>query len=287
MSARPSHLAASLLCAGFLVAACNRADNAGNADKTGNTPVTAADLARLAAVPTNDISKNPELLNIALKAGRAVYDNQCAACHGADLKGAIGQHLPDLTDNEWVFAGDDLDTGGLVHFPADVETTVRYGIRAVPPVTNLPKQSDNDAANLKYKNLAVMPAFGPGLQYDLSEAEIADVAEYTLKISGQDHNAEMAARGQAIFAGKGNCYDCHGPDAEGNAAIGGPKLQIPRLFMYGASREAILTSLKQGRTGVMPGFEAQLKPEEIKAVAVYVFRQGGPGEMPPPFPAPQ
>jgi len=59
-------------------------------------------------------------------------------------------------------------------------------------------------------------------------------------------------------------------------------LTKPETYLFGSDRGAILASLVQGRTGVSPAFEGQLSPEEIKAVAVYVFSQGGPGAIPPP-----
>lgn len=35
-------------------------------------------------------------------AGKAVYDTNCVACHGPDLKGGVG---PDLTDATWIHGG--------------------------------------------------------------------------------------------------------------------------------------------------------------------------------------
>jgi cytochrome c oxidase cbb3-type subunit 3 len=43
------------------------------------------------------------------------------------------------------------------------------------------------------------------------------------------------------------------------------------LYLYGSDRASILESITKGRHGVMPAFEGALKPEEIKAVSVYVF----------------
>src|SRR5262249_3157637 len=41
--------------------------------------------------------------------------------------------------------------------------------------------------------------------------------------------------------------------------------------LYGSDRAAIRESLVKGRHGKMPAFEGVLKPEEIKAVSVFVF----------------
>jgi cytochrome c oxidase cbb3-type subunit III len=238
-------------------------------------------VAPLASVATNDVAKNPELLNVAMTGGKALYEANCSACHGADLKGSPDKHVPDLTDNEWLYIGDDTDTGGTVHTAADVEKTVLLGIRAMPKVTNLGTQQANDAKNFEIKNLAVMPAMASP-EYGLSDMEIADVAEYVLRLSGQEHNDAMAMRGKAIFDEKGSCYDCHDPEGVGDPSIGSTNLTKPSLYLYGSTREAIFASLKEGRAGVMPSFQGKLRPEEVKAIAVYVFSQGGPGAAPMP-----
>src|SRR5262245_40253784 len=101
-------------------------------------------IARLVSVATNDIAKTPELLDIAMMEGKTLYDMHCASCHGADLKGVKDQHTPDLTDNDWMYVGDDPDSGGVIHTAADVEKTILNGIRAMPKVTNLGSQQEND-----------------------------------------------------------------------------------------------------------------------------------------------
>jgi cytochrome c oxidase cbb3-type subunit 3 len=268
---------ALLIGTGLLLAACNRAPTtAANPPPADNS----AALAPLAAVATDDVAKTPATLAVAMREGRTLYDAHCASCHGADLKGLPDKHTPNLTDDVWIYSGDDLDTGGIVHRASDVEKTILYGIRSRPRVTNLGTQQQNDAANLKYKNLADMPAFAPDKEYALNEDEITDVAEYTLQLGGQEHDAAKAMRGAAIFADKGSCYDCHGQEGEGDQAIGSTNLTKPALYLYGSSREAILASLHQGRGGVMPAFDGVLKPDEIKALAVYTFSQGGPGAFP-------
>ncbi len=103
--------------------------------------------------------------------------------------------------------------------------------------------------------------------------EIADVVEYVLELSGQPSDRVKAARGKVLFhdGSTGNCFDCHGEDATGNAPIGSTNLTDKRLYLYGSDRAAINESITRGRRGVMPAFEGTLKPEEIKAVSVYVF----------------
>jgi len=47
----------------------------------------------------------------AVSSGEKTYTVNCAACHGGDIKGGIGQ---DLTDNTWVHGGQPTDIYNLV-----------------------------------------------------------------------------------------------------------------------------------------------------------------------------
>jgi len=224
----------------------------------------------LGSVAVNDIVKSIRMNGSAMLLGKRVYDKHCAACHGADLKGMPDQHTPDLTDAEWQYSGDDLASGGLVKFPSDVEWTVRYGIRSNHP-NSRGVEADMLAYNPKFRTEEDTKEFGD--KEFLTPAEIDDVVEYVLEISGQQADAAKAARGKALFldGSKGNCFDCHGEDATGNPPIGSTNLTEKRLYLYGADRASVLESVTKGRRGVMPAFEGTLKPEEIKAVSVYVF----------------
>lgn len=237
-------LAATILVMGL--SACNRAPE----PAAQIAPDPAAALAKLAAVATDDIAENPELLPIAMSNGKTLFEANCASCHG-----------------------------GVVHKASDVEKTIANGIRSHPRVSNPANQQEADAQNLPYKTLTDMPPIGPGLEYDLNDDEKADVVEFVMQISGRDHDMAKATRGKALFADKGGCYDCHGEEGDGDSALGSTNLQKPELYLYGSSREEILASMKSGRSGVSPAFADKLKPEEIKALAVYVFSQGGPGTL--------
>ena len=228
----------------------------------------------LGSVAVNDIVKSIRMNGTAMLQGKRVYDKHCAACHGADLKGIPDQHTPDLTDAEWQYSGDDLASGGLVKLPSDVEWTVRYGIRSGHP-NGRGEEADMLAYNPKFRTEEDTKEFGD--KEFLTPAEIDDVVEYVLEISGQQADASKAARGKALFhdCSKGNCFDCHGEDATGNPPIGSTNLTEKRLYLYGADRASILESVTNGRRGVMPAFEGSLKPEEIKAVSVYVHARAG------------
>ena len=228
----------------------------------------------LGSFAVNDIFKSLRLTAGAMSLGKKVYEKNCAACHGADLKGIPDQHTPDLTDAEWRFSGDDLASGGNVKFPSDVEWTVRYGIRSDHPNAR-GLEADMLAYDPKYRTEDDIKEFGSGIF--LTPEQVQDVTEYVLQISGQDADATRAARGDALFhdGTKGNCFDCHGVDGTGSDPIGSTNLTQKRLYLYGSDRASILQSINQGRRGVMPAFDRQLKPEEIKAVSVYVLSRAG------------
>jgi cytochrome c oxidase cbb3-type subunit 3 len=224
----------------------------------------------LASYSSNRIARSLRLNGQAIKFGKIVYAEHCASCHGDDLKGLPDQHTPDLTDNEWRFSGDDLDSGGLKKFPSDVEWTVRYGIR-----------SDHENARGNEVNmLAYDPQYRTkqdtedfGSDKFLTDEEIEDVVEYVLQLSGQQADSAKAALGGVLFQknAKGNCFDCHGDDGAGIDTFGSTNLTKKNLYLWGSDRASIRESIIKGRRGVMPAFDDKLKPEEIKAVSVYVF----------------
>ena len=224
----------------------------------------------LASVAVNDIVKSMRLNATAKIGGEDVYKKNCAACHGADLKGLPASHTPDLTDANWRFTGDDLDSAGTAKFPSDVEWTVRYGIRSGHENAR-GSEADMVAFDPQYRNETDTKEFGN--RRFLTPDEIADVVEYVLQISSQEADATKAARGKTLFldGAKGNCYDCHEDEGTGNPALGSTNLTQKNLYLYGSDRASILESINRGRHGVMPAFEGRLKPAEIKAVSVYVF----------------
>src|SRR5262245_36911394 len=228
----------------------------------------------LASVAINDIVKSLRLNKTAMVLGRSVYEKSCASCHGADLKGIPDQHTPDLTDAEWRFSGDDYQSGGVIKFPSDVEWTVRYGIRSGHPNAR-GAEVNMLAYDPKFRNEEDTKDFGDK-EY-LTPAEIDDVVEYVLQISKQRFDRAKAARGKALFNDntKGNCVDCHGADGSGIDTFGSSNLTKTNLYLYGSDRASIRESLVKGRHGKMPAFEDVLKPEEIKAVSVFVFSHAG------------
>ncbi|WP_333816623.1 cytochrome-c oxidase, cbb3-type subunit III [Tabrizicola sp.] len=200
---------------------------------------------KLVAADLNAIGADPELAGYAERAGAAVFRTNCAQCHGSGAAGFEGKGYPNLLDDDWLW-------GGTME---DIHTTVTHGIR---------NTTDPDA---RYSE---MPKFGTdGI---LDETQIAQVAEHVLAISGQDHDAALAAAGATVFAD--NCAACHGDDGKGDRSQGAPNL-TDAIWLYGGSREKIIETVTKARFGVMPNWNQRLSEDEIRAVAYYVHSRGG------------
>ncbi|SEN64348.1 cytochrome c oxidase cbb3-type subunit 3 [Gemmobacter aquatilis] len=200
--------------------------------------------AKLVATDLTQITADPELDGYAKSAGAATFKTFCAQCHGAGAAGQAGGY-PNLLDDDWLWGGD-IEA---------IHTTITHGIR---------NTTDADA---RYSQ---MPAFGTdGL---LEPAQIGEVVEYVLQISGQEHDATLAAAGATVFTD--NCAACHMEDGSGDRAQGAPKL-TDAVWLYGGDRATITETVTKARFGVMPNWNARLSEDQIRAVAVYVHGLGG------------
>jgi cytochrome c oxidase cbb3-type subunit III len=205
-----------------------------------NAPVKA----KLVAADLNAIATDPELKTFAFSAGASVFNNNCVQCHGREGGGGA-KSFPVLSDNDWLWGGD----------MEAIHTTVAHGIR---------NTTDADA---RYSE---MPKFGAdGL---LEPAQIGDVVEYVLQLSGQDHDAAAATAGATVFAD--NCVACHGEAGLGDRAQGAPNL-TDKIWLYGGDNATLIESVTNARFGVMPAWASRLSEDEIRAVAVYVHSLGG------------
>ena len=198
---------------------------------------------RLATTSLADIEKSPDLLEFAAAGGRSAFAVNCSQCHGADAGGRRG--FPNLNDDDWLWGGK-LD---------DVDFTITHGVR---------NGADPDARSSQ------MPRFlADGI---LTQAQIGDVADYALSLSGATHDAVAAARGQPLFAE--NCAACHGDKGEGNKDFGAPRLS-DKIWLYGGDRNTIIQSISYARNGVMPNWGARFDAETIKELTIYVHSLGG------------
>jgi cytochrome c oxidase cbb3-type subunit 3 len=195
------------------------------------------------------ILADPALRSVAIAAGKPVFEQHCASCHGTTGKGDRSLGAPDLTDRDRLY-GD-----GTV---SQLEDIARYGIRA---------------GNKRGWNLAVMPAYAHKVP-DAAEAlppqtpaQIDDLTQFLLSFTARATDKAAAERGRDDYT-KAGCWDCHGRDIGGDTAIGAPAL-TDDIWLYGGRPQDIGRSIAQGRAGVSPAFGRMLTAVELRTVAIY------------------
>ncbi len=194
------------------------------------------------AADLDQIRRNPDLYNFALAGGRSAFAENCAPCHGPGGGGAKG--FPNLADDDWLWGGD----------VATVHRTISFGVR-------------NANADSRQSQ---MPRFGAdGI---LKPAQIDDVAEYVLSLSGKSHDTAAAGRGAGIFGE--NCAVCHGENGKGNREVGAPNL-TDGIWLYGGDKATIVQTITYSRNGNMPAWSERLDPATVKMLALYVHSLGG------------
>lgn len=209
--------------------------------------------AALLRADPDGIPGNSPLVRFAVSLAEPAYGAHCAGCHGASLQGNPELGAAKLTGPDRLYG-----TGKV----SEIERVIRYGIRSGHP---------------KAWNLAEMPAFGRAAGDDtrykvapLTPSEIDDLVAYLLTLGGRTADADAAQRGRALFADKGQCYDCHFADGKGDSSIGAPDL-TDAAWLYGdGSPAAIAQSIERGRHGTCPAWEGRLPPATIRALAVFL-----------------
>lgn len=194
---------------------------------------------KFAKASLDDIKKDEELFKYAQVGGASAFKDNCATCHGTG--GAGGKGYPNLNDDDWLW-------GGKLQ---DIYTTIQYGIR-----------SGHENARI-----SDMPAFGK--DGTLNALQIGQVADYVLTLN---KGGDATLAGATIFAD--NCVSCHGEKGEGNHEVGAPKLS-DAIWLYGGTKEDILTTVSYSRKGVMPTWGARLSDETIKQLTIYIHSLGG------------
>ncbi|MCA3509318.1 MAG: c-type cytochrome, partial [Rhodobacter sp.] len=91
-------------------------------------------------------------------------------------------------------------------------------------------------------------------------------------ISGQEHDAALAAEGATVFAE--NCAACHTEAGTGDRALGAPNL-TDAIWLYGGTAADLTYTVTNSRFGVMPNWNTRLSEADIRAVALYVHGLGG------------
>jgi cytochrome c oxidase cbb3-type subunit 3 len=189
-----------------------------------------------------EIRQDPQLLTVALTAGRITFAENCQPCHAAGGGGRVG--YPALAAGAWIW-------GGKIE---DIQRTITHGIRS----------GDPEARDSQ------MPHFGAdGI---LKPEQIQQVADYVLTLFGKGEAGKDVSAGKQIFAD--NCAVCHGEAGQGNRDLGAPKL-ASRVHLNAGDRASIVSQVTMPRMGVMPNWNTRLNEATIKSVALYVHSLGG------------
>ena len=164
----------------------------------------------------------------AMAIGERLFMNNCSQCHGSDARGSKG--FPNLTDGDWLHGGT----------PEKILETITLG-----RIGNMPSMA---------------AAVG-------SPADVSNVANYVLSLSGSPHDSLKAALGKPKFA---VCAACHGADGKGNQALGAPNL-ADDIWLHGYGEGAITAMINSGKVNQMPAQGGKLGEAQIKVLAAYVW----------------
>jgi putative heme-binding domain-containing protein len=128
------------------------------------------------------VNRNPFTAPTDVAQGKKLYGGRCAGCHGPLGNGGKGANLA-------------LPSLTRAQSDLGLYRVIRYGI----PETEMPA-------------------------HNMTQREIWQIAAYVrvLGASSEDRATGDAARGRAIFSGKGRCLQCHAVGTEGGTA--GPSL---------------------------------------------------------------
>ncbi|MGV3592188.1 MAG: c-type cytochrome [Gammaproteobacteria bacterium] len=211
----------------------------------------------LLASPTT-IDADPVLLAYMTTLAEPAYRTHCASCHGDDLAGRDG--VPNLADYDWLWGITGAEpTSSEPMF--EIMQTILYGIRDRDCPDDV--KSYGACPDTRYSE---MPAYK---DLGFTDAQIDDLVQYVLMLSGQDHDAAAVERASA---NSGLCAECHAADGYGYKPFGGPDL-TDSVWLYGGTPQAIRASIADGRLGVCPPWAATLDAATIKALAVYLYRK--------------
>lgn len=179
--------------------------------------------------PIDAIAADPA----ALKLGQAIFNNNCATCHGSSAQGAIG--FPNLRDDIWHWGGT----------PDDILTSVLDGREGV------------------------MPPWGTVLTGMGGDSAVISVVSYVRSLSDPERGKDyLAVQGKRLYDGV--CVACHGIEGKGNQALGAPDLSDD-YWLYGDSTAQLTESIVNGRHGVMPAWRGMLGETRSRLAAAYVW----------------
>ena len=141
---------------------------------------------------------------------------------------------PNLTDGAWLYGGT----------PEAIEATITNG------------------------RAGAMPALGAAL----GEQGLNEVVAFILSRAQRGAaDAATVAAGQQKFVQF--CSACHGPDAQGNQALGAPDL-TDNDWLHGAAESDLRDVIMKGRINQMPAQSDVLNADRIRVLVAYVLSLG-------------
>ena len=210
-----------------------------------NDAIKAPYMKKLSAMNAKEIMADAEMRNFAESAAKAVFGDNCAACHGAGGQGAEGL-FPALADDDWIFGGD-LET---------ITETITDG------------------------RMGNMPAHTG----EVSDADINALADFVVALpEGKATKAGWALfeeNGCTACHGA----DAKGAALNEDAAGTGGVNLTDKIWRFSGDRDEVLRTIRNGvnqedvtgtRNATMPAFGEKLTADQIKILVVKVQSLGG------------
>jgi mono/diheme cytochrome c family protein len=124
--------------------------------------------------------------------------------------------------------------------------------------------------------LAALGAGSATAQTSETSSTPKDTSSKGAPAGGAAVTPELIAQGDKIFHGPGNCYACHGSNAQGSV---GPNLTDAEWIHSKGSYEEIVAQVTHGvpkeesKSGIVmpPKGGSSISDDEVKAVAAYVY----------------
>ncbi len=189
----------------------------------------------ISKLSAKEILANEQLSNYVEASAKVLFGDNCAACHGNGGQGNEG--FPVLADDDWLY-------GGTIE---EIQKTISGGRKG-----NMPAHASI-----------------------LSGAEIDSLANSV--IAGTETS-------NPLYISKG-CIGCHLPSGKGMKMLGSANLtdsiyrfkakdqleSVKRTIAHGVNQP----NDKETREAIMPSFKDHLTKDEVKKLAVYVYKFGG------------
>ncbi|WP_417321042.1 c-type cytochrome [Emcibacter sp.] len=146
----------------------------------------------------------------------ALFEETCAACHGAKGEGDVSQNAPAIAGQYHWYISSQLES-------------FRSGVRGADP------DRDEDGA--------MMRSIAEGLE----EADIAPLAAYVASLPVSENKSEVVQGNAGLGGGYYEiCAACHGVGGEGNAELQAPNLRILSGWYLKSQMQKFLSGARGG-----------------------------------------